>query len=71
MNHGFIRVAAAVPEVKVADCAFNFSSIANLIQQAEKEYVQVICFPELCLTGYTCGDLFSKAIAGRCRKIVE
>ncbi|HOK36503.1 MAG TPA: NAD(+) synthase [Paludibacteraceae bacterium] len=58
MNHGFIRVAAAVPEVRVADCAFNFSSIANLIQQAEKEYVQVICFPELCLTGYTCGDLF-------------
>ncbi|HOV84315.1 MAG TPA: NAD(+) synthase [Paludibacteraceae bacterium] len=58
MNHGFIRVAAAVPEVRVADCAFNFSSIANLIHQAEKEHVQVVCFPELCLTGYTCGDLF-------------
>lgn len=58
MNNGFVRVAAAVPELKVADCAFNASKIIEQIQQAENEKVQVVCFPELCLTGYTCADLF-------------
>lgn len=58
MNNGFIRVAAAVPDLKVADCAYNASKIAEQIQQAEEEQVQVVCFPELSLTAYTCGDLF-------------
>ncbi|MDO9154670.1 MAG: NAD(+) synthase [Paludibacter sp.] len=58
MKNGFVRVAAAIPEIKVADCAFNVSRIAALIQQAETEKVQVVCFPELSVTGYTCGDLF-------------
>ena len=58
MNKGFIRVAAAIPELKVADCAFNVSKIAELLQQAEDEKVQVVCFPELAITGYTCADLF-------------
>lgn len=58
MNNGFVRVAAAIPELKVADCSFNVSKIAELIRQAETEKVQVISFPELCITGYTCADLF-------------
>ena len=58
MYNGFIRVAAAVPQLKVADCAFNIQKISELAKQAEAEKVQIICFPELCITGYTCGDLF-------------
>ncbi|MEA4937450.1 MAG: NAD(+) synthase [Paludibacter sp.] len=58
MHHGFIRVAAAVPEVKVADCRFNSSKMVELIEQAEREQVEIICFPELSVTGYTCADLF-------------
>mgnify|MGYP001810071531 CR=1 FL=1 len=58
MNNGFVRVAAAIPELKVADCSFNVSKIIEQIQQAEHEKVQVVCFPELSLTGYTCADLF-------------
>jgi len=58
MHNGFVRVAAAVPQLKVADCAFNAAQILSLAQRAEEEKVQVICFPELCITGYTCADLF-------------
>jgi len=58
MNHGFIRVAAAVPTIKVADCQFNGNQILKLIEQAEQEQVDIISFPELALTAYTCGDLF-------------
>lgn len=58
MYNGFVRVAAAVPQLKVADCAFNVKQILSLAEQAEQEKVQVVCFPELCITGYTCGDLF-------------
>lgn len=58
MNNGFVRVAAAIPELRVADCAFNIVKIADLVRHAETEKVQVICFPELSITGYTCADLF-------------
>lgn len=58
MNKGFVRVATAVPDLKVADCAFNVLNISALVLQSEKEKVQVICFPELSITSYTCGDLF-------------
>ncbi|MDO5523609.1 MAG: NAD(+) synthase [Bacteroidia bacterium] len=57
-EYGFIRVAAASPKVKVADCDFNTGEIKSMIDAAEKENVQIICFPELCITSYTCGDLF-------------
>ena len=57
-NHGFIRVAAAIPNVKISDCRYNTERIKNLIQQADKEKVEIICFPELCITAYTCADLF-------------
>ena len=55
---GFIRVAVAIPELKVADCNFNVKRIKNLLNQAVKENVEIVCFPELSITGYTCGDLF-------------
>lgn len=58
MNNGFVRVAAAIPELRVADCAFNVARMAELIRRGEEEKVQVICFPELSVTGYTCADLF-------------
>jgi NAD+ synthase (glutamine-hydrolysing) len=56
--HGFVRVAAAVPQVRVGDCAFNAERIVSLMARAEEQGVAVLVFPELCLTGYTCADLF-------------
>ncbi|MDR3297737.1 MAG: NAD(+) synthase [Prevotellaceae bacterium] len=58
MSFEFVRCAAAVPDVRVADCPHNAVAIAALAQQAEAEGVQLLCFPELCITGYTCADLF-------------
>ena len=60
MNYGFVKVAAAVPRVKVADCKFNVERIESMIAVAEGKGVQIIIFPELSITGYTCGDLFSQ-----------
>ena len=57
-NFGYVRVAAAVPQMRVADCTFNASEIKKQISEAVQEGVQVICFPELSITGYTCADLF-------------
>ena len=59
MNYGFVKVAAAVPRVKVADCKFNASQIEKEIIIACGRGVEIIVFPELSLTGYTCGDLFA------------
>lgn len=58
MKHGFIKVAAATPTVRVADCQFNTKQIISLIEKASKENVQLLVLPELCVTGYTCEDLF-------------
>lgn len=58
MQDGWIKIAAATPEIRVADCQWNRQRIAELMRQAAKDGVKVLCFPELCLTGYTCGDLF-------------
>ncbi|HMF19537.1 MAG TPA: nitrilase-related carbon-nitrogen hydrolase, partial [Gemmataceae bacterium] len=57
-HHGFVRVAAAVPALRVADCAFNISRILGLMERAQKEQVAILVFPELAVTGYTCADLF-------------
>ena len=57
-NFGFVRVAAAVPQMEVANCAHNVKEIKRQITEAVEEGVEVICFPELAITGYTCGDLF-------------
>ena len=57
-NLGFVRVASAVPKMRVADCDYNVREIKKQINEAVNEGVEIICFPELTLTGYTCGDLF-------------
>lgn len=62
MNYGYVKVAAAVPRVKVADCKFNAGQIEKEIITADGNGVQIIAFPELCLTGYTCGDLFAQQL---------
>ena len=58
MKDGFIKIACATPELKVADCDYNADKIIELIKEAHGKGVKIICFPELSLTGYTCGDLF-------------
>jgi NAD+ synthase (glutamine-hydrolysing) len=55
---GYVRAAAATPAVRVADCMYNAERILALMERAVKEEVRLLCLPELCLTGYTCGDLF-------------
>ena len=57
-NHGFLRVAAAVPALKLADCRVNAERHLELLKQAEARGVRLVVFPECSLTGYTCGDLF-------------
>lgn len=58
MKDGFFRTAAATPVIRIADCQHNSTAIIELIRQAEQQKVGVVVFPELCITGYTCGDLF-------------
>ena len=62
MKYGFITVAAAVPAVKVADTDYNVREMESLIAQAEGKGVEIICFPELGLTGYSCQDLFREQL---------
>lgn len=62
MNYGFVKVAAAVPRVKIADCKFNSERLEGLITIAEGKGVQILTFPEMCITGYTCGDLFAQQL---------
>jgi NAD+ synthase (glutamine-hydrolysing) len=57
-KHGFVRVGASVPELKVANVDFNVNEIIKEINKAYKKGVQIVTFPELSITGYTCGDLF-------------
>jgi NAD+ synthase (glutamine-hydrolysing) len=57
-HHGFVRVATAVPRLRVGDCAFNAGHVIDLLKRAQEQGVALVVFPELCLTGYTCGDLF-------------
>src|SRR4051794_34183594 len=60
LQHGFLRVAAATPALRVADCAFNVEQILAVLTKAEADGVGVVVLPELCLTGYTCADLFQQ-----------
>ena len=61
-NYGFIRVSAAVPKVKAAGVDYNKEEIISMIDKAEADRVSVIVFPELSVTGYTCGDLFGQQL---------
>ena len=62
MEYGMVRVAAAVPSVKVADVTYNIEQIKTQIAEAEARGVQVLVFPELCVTGYSCQDLFAQRL---------
>lgn len=58
MKHGFVKVAAVTPDIRVADVAYNKDQIISKLGEAANEGAKVIVFPELCITGYTCSDLF-------------
>ena len=62
MRHGFVKVAAATPDIRVADVEFNKENICRGIEEAEKANAKILVFPELCVTGYTCSDLFDHAV---------
>lgn len=62
MKHGFVKVAAATQNIKVADVDYNTQEVCKLIDETVANGAKVIAFPELCLTGYTCGDLFSQDV---------
>lgn len=58
MLDGFMKVAAATPKIRVADCEYNADAIIALMNEAREKDVKILVFPELCVTGYTCHDLF-------------
>ena len=62
MQHGYIKVAAAIPAVKVADCHFNAEQTEQQIKQANEQGAEIVVFPELGITGYTCQDLFTQQL---------
>lgn len=62
MNYGFVRIASAIPGVRVGDCKYNAKQIESLIFQAEGRGAEIVCFPELCITGYSCADLFAQQL---------
>lgn len=69
MRQGFVKAAAATLEVKVADPVFNREQICNGIREAAAKGAKIIVFPELCLSGYTCGDLFlQERLLSECKK---
>ena len=62
MKNGFVKVAAATPDIRVADVEFNTQNIINAIEEAQKNGAKILVFPELCVTGYTCSDLFDHSV---------
>ena len=62
MKHGFVKVAAATPDIRVADVEFNTAKICEAISEACEQKAKIIVFPELCVTGYTCSDLFTQDV---------
>lgn len=61
-TYGFVKIAGAVPKLKPADCIYNKEEIRRLIAQAGEQGVQIVCFPELSITGYSCGELFNQSL---------
>ena len=62
MRDGFVKVAAVTPDIRVADVAYNTQNICKMIDETVAKGAKVIVFPELCVTGYTCSDLFTQDI---------
>ena len=72
MKDGFLRVAAVTPDIKVADCDHNADEIIKYAKEAARNDASVIVFPELCITGSTCGDLFlQKTLLDGAKKAVK
>lgn len=76
MKYGFVKVAAATPQIRVADVRQNCKNICRMLADADKAGAEVVVFPELCVCGYTCGDLFGQGVLLRAcltalRKIAE
>ena len=58
MKHGFVKVAIGTPAIRLADCEYNVERICELVQRAQTDEAKLLVLPELCITGYSCGDLF-------------
>ena len=58
LKDGFLKVAASTPSIRLADCAYNAKQILGCMEEARRNGVKLMVLPELCVTGYTCGDLF-------------
>ena len=73
MKHGFVKVAAITPKIKVADTAYNSGLIMEAMETASQAGAKVVVFPELCITGYPCGDLFwqNKLIASAKEELLK
>ena len=77
MKDGFVKVAAVTTKIKVADCDYNTDRIIEAINKCVAKGVDLVTFPELCITGYTCGDMFfqdmllDSAITNLCRIVEE
>lgn len=69
MKQGFVKVAAATPDIRVADVFYNTDKICEAIEAAVEERAKIVVFPELCITGYTCGDLFTQDVLLREAKV--
>ena len=71
MQHGFIKVCAATPEIRVADVEYNTKNIIAAIRESAGNGSQLTVFPELCVSGYTCGDLFNQpTLITACEKAI-
>lgn len=62
MKYGFVKVAAAIPHLEVADCNYNAEQIQEQMTLADAQGIEIVCFPELSITGYTCQDLFGQQL---------
>lgn len=62
LNYGFVKTAAAAPKLRVADCGFNADQIISYAKEASQNGAALVTFPELCVTGYTCSDLFLQSV---------
>jgi NAD+ synthase (glutamine-hydrolysing) len=73
MQHGFIKTAAATPEIRGADCEYNGARLIEVMQTAARQGARLLILPELCVTGYTCGELFlqDRLLAGAVRALRE
>ena len=62
MDYGFVKVASAIPSVRVADCRYNVEQMLPIIKEAEEKNIEILAFPELSITSYSCADLFQQQL---------